>query len=186
MTSQAIVPVLLSRSQRQVFANILALVGGVLLLSVLAQITVRLPFTPVPITGQTLGVSLVGLAWGARRGLAIMGLYLLLGAFGFPVFANGAMGLTFGPTLGYLIGMIFAAGIEGYASDRGWTRGFWSALGFAYLGSVMIFAWGLLVLSFFIPAEQLLWAGLYPFLAGDFIKNFLAATLRKSAERLIE
>ncbi len=181
MISQAVVPVLLSRSERKILSNILASVGGVLLISILAHVSIHLPWTPVPITGQTLGVSLVGLAWGWKRGFAVMAIYLVLGLAGIPVLASAGAA-----TAGYLFGMLLAASCEGYLSDRGWTRGFLPALATTYLGSALIFSCGLLVLANFVPRDQLLMAGLYPFLIGDCLKNFAAAAFRTSAQNLIQ
>lgn len=186
MTSQALIPVTLDRlsksdSSEQNFRglayNVLAVIGGVILLSVLAQISIPLPWTPVPITGQTFGVSLVALLWGWKRGGSVMAFYLLLGSLGAPVFAAGKAGLSFGPTFGYLIGMLLSSMVVGYLSDLGATKSFWRALGSAYIGSVFVFGCGLLVLAQFIPTSGLLVAGLWPFLIGDSIKNILAALL---------
>lgn len=182
MHSQALIPVLLSRAENKLLANVLAIVGGVFLFTVLAQIAIPLPWTPVPITGQTLGVALIGLSWGWRRSLAVVGTYLLLGVFGLPVFANAA----FSPTFGYLLGMLFAASFEGWMGDCGFTKNFWSALATTYMGSIIIFACGLFVLSFFVPAKDLLWAGFYPFLLGDCLKNIVASGLRSQMQALVD
>ncbi|MBX3016250.1 MAG: biotin transporter BioY [Bdellovibrionaceae bacterium] len=177
MTSQAFVPQLLHTSTRVsgFVAEALSLVTGVLLISLLAQVAIPLPWTPVPITGQTLGVGLVALSWGARRGSLIMLVYLLLGSLGAPIFAMGKSGFLLGPTMGYLIGMGLASFAMGALADRGYTRGFWTSLLAAYAGSVCTLGLGVLVLSFYLPSEQLLMAGLLPFLPGDLIKNTLAA-----------
>lgn len=183
MKSQAVIPVLLSRTESKTIANILALVGGVLLMTLLAKIVIPLPWTPVPITGQTLGVAMIGLGWGWRRAFAIIAIYLIFGLTGAPIFAKGVL---MGPTVGYLVGMAIAATVEGYISDRGWTKTFWTALATTYLGSTIIFSCGLVVLSQFVPASQLLMAGLYPFLIGDAIKNVIAASVRTQMQRLLK
>lgn len=183
MKSQALIPIYIEKSNNKLTANIVAVGLGVVLMSLLAQITIHLPWTPVPITGQTFGVALTALAWGRKRALTIMGTYLLIGAAGLPVFAMGGSGLTFGPTMGYLIGMVGAAAVVGTLADRGWTKTFGKALGAAFIGSFIIFSCGLAVLSFFVPKETLLVAGFYPFILGDLIKNSLAATLASAGNR---
>lgn len=178
MTSQALIPQLIATSTRArggLAAEALSLVTGVLLVSLLAQIAIPLPWTPVPITGQTLGVGLVALSWGGRRASLILLVYLLIGAVGAPVFAMGKSGLLLGPTLGYLVGMWFAAVAMGFLADRGYTRGFWTSLLAAYAGSACTLGLGVLILSLYLPADQLLMAGVLPFLPGDLVKNTLAA-----------
>src|SRR5512145_737083 len=97
---------------------------GALFVAVLAQVKIPLPFTPVPLTGQTFAVLLVAAALGSKRGAASMALYIALGAFGLPVFAGGAAGLAYlsGATLGYLIGFVMAAYVIGLMAERGWER----------------------------------------------------------------
>jgi biotin transport system substrate-specific component len=149
---------------------------GAIALAVLAQVRVTLPWTPVPITGQTFGVALMALLFGARVAGPAIALYVIAGALGAPVFSGGLGGLgSLGPTLGYLGGMVVASFVVGALADRGWARRFWTALGAAYVGSAITFACGLAVLSAYLPSEALLGAGLLPFLAGDAIKNTLAA-----------
>src|SRR4051812_12271756 len=104
--SEALIPIRLSQSQNKVLSELAALFGGVLLLSLLAQVAIPLPWTPVPITGQTFGVALVALSWGRKRALSAFLAYLAVGAFGLPVFAAGKSGLMMGPTFGYLVGMM--------------------------------------------------------------------------------
>lgn len=162
--------------------NLAAIASGVVVLSLLAQVSIPLPWTPVPITGQTFGVALIALMWGFKRGFASVLSYLLLGASGLPIFAAGKAGIG-GPTTGYLFGMLAGALVMGTLSDRGFTKTFRKALLASYLGSVCVFFFGLVGLSFFIPREALLTAGLYPFLFGDLLKNTLAATLVTQSEK---
>lgn len=180
MTSQALVPrLLVSKSQFKstLVSEAVSLATGVALIALLAQIAIPLPWTPVPITGQTLGVSLVALSWGRSRAFTIMLVYLLLGALGAPIFAMGRSGMMLGPTFGYLLGMLLASFVVGSLSDRGFTKSFWKTLAASYAGSILTLGTGLLVLSFYLPKEQLLVAGLLPFIPGDIIKNFISATL---------
>lgn len=155
----------------------LFVLGGVCLLAVLAQVKIYLPFSPVPITGQTFGVALLALLYGRTLGVATFTTYLLAGAAGAPVFANFQSGLSMGPTMGYLIGMWFSSLLIGTLSEKGFTKTWPKAFFVCVLGSLVVFTSGLTVLSFFVPKESLLVMGLFPFLAGDLFKNTLASFL---------
>ncbi len=155
------------------------------MVALLAQLTIRLPWTPVPITGQTFGVTLMALLWGRNRALTVMTTYLILGAFGAPIFSGGTHGLELAPTVGYLIGMFFSALLVGELSNRGATRSWGRAFLASACGSALTFIFGLIVLSHFVPAAHLLTAGLLPFLPGDFLKNALAATIAVTARKKI-
>ena len=182
--SQAFIPNFISTAGKHPVATELAsVVSGVVAISLLAQVVIPLGFTPVPITGQTFGVMLVSLLWGSRRGALILTAYLATGALGLPVFADAQSGLTWGPTLGYLIGMGLSAYAIGFLADRGWSKTFTRAFAACMIGSVLIFSSGLLVLSFFIPVglKQLLLAGFIPFIPGDLIKMTLAASIASKA-----
>lgn len=157
--------------------NTLCVLGGVALLSLLAQITFFLPWTPVPITGQTFGVALMALLWGRKRAVLVMLGYLGLGGLGLPIFALGKSGLLMGPTMGYLFGMVAAAYVMGALADKGWTQKWWMSYLATFSGSVLTFAFGLLGLSLFMPKESLLIAGLIPFLPGDIMKTILASSI---------
>lgn len=184
--SQALVSRFVVSRGNQITYNLAAIACGVVVLSLLAQVSIPLPWTPVPITGQTFGVALIALMWGFKRGFASVLSYLLLGASGLPIFAGGKAGIG-GPTTGYLFGMLAGALVMGTLSDRGFsggfTKSFRKALLASYLGSACVFFFGLVGLSFFIPREALLTAGLYPFLFGDLLKNTLAATLVTQSEK---
>lgn len=175
--SQAFVPQFIGKSSDKKWTEIASLLAGLLALTALAQVSIKLPWTPVPITGQTLGVSLISLTWGRKRAFAILSSYLAFGGLGLPIFANGASGFNFGPTSGYLFGMIVACFVMGGLADRGMTKSFPKALGATYLGSALVFTFGLWGLSFFVPKDQLLITGLLPFLPGDLLKNLLSASL---------
>ena len=153
--------------------------------AVAAQVAVHLPWTPVPLTGQTFAVLLSGAVLGWRRAFLAQALYLLEGACGLPVFAGGAAGahLLAGPTGGYLVAFPFAAALTGFLAERRWDRGFLSMLAALLLGSAVIFGLGLYRLSLFLPGSQVLAAGLYPFLPGDLIKSALAALAFPAAWR---
>ena len=162
---------------KESFSFITILLKGLLLLSIAAQIKINLPWTPVPITGQTFAVALLSLHYGRKYAPAIVGGYLLVGFLGMPVFANFSSGLSFGPTFGYLVGMFLSSYLLGEAKELKFTNTFIKTLLSCYMASFVTFTCGLFVLSFFVPRETLLMAGLIPFLIGDFIKNLLVAGL---------
>lgn len=151
--------------------------GGV---AACAQISVPLPFTPVPVTGQTLAVLFTGAVLGWRRGLLALALYLAEGSLGLPVFAGGAAGLArlFGPTGGYLLAYPPAAALTGLLAERGWDRRPAGAALMMLPGNLLIFAMGVAWLAPFVggPGPAVV-KGLLPFLPGDLIKIGLAAIL---------
>ena len=148
-----------------------------------AQVRIPLPFTPVPITGQTFAVILCGAAIGARRGAFAQFAYLLLGSAGLPIFAGGACGLPFGPSGGYLIGFVPAAYLIGFLVERGWDRRVRTASLAMLLGNAVIYAFGLPWLAAIVGGSttKVLALGLYPFLPGDLLKLALASTLLPTA-----
>jgi len=168
--------------------DILLVVTGSLLVAAMAQVRIPLPFSPVPITGQTFAVLLVGASLGARRGVASLSFYVLLGAIGLPVFAGGAGGLmTFlGPTGGYLIGFIFAAYFVGRLAETGRDRRLFSALLVFLAGEVIIYMFGLPWLSLYVGVQKVLMAGLFPFLPGDLLKLAAAALALPAAWKLVQ
>ncbi|MBI3297185.1 MAG: biotin transporter BioY [Elusimicrobia bacterium] len=149
------------------------------LISLGAQLELRLPFTPVPITGQTFGVLLAGLLLGPRWGTLSAALYVMEGASGLPVFAGGAAGAAHlvGPSGGYLAAFAPAAWLTGRLAGRGWDRSAPAAAAALLCGSAVILAGGLLNLARFVPLSQLLAAGLWPFLPGDAVKAALGAAV---------
>jgi biotin transport system substrate-specific component len=158
-----------------------------LVIALCAQVSIPLPFTPVPLTGQTLGVLYAGALLGPRRGAAASALYLMMGAAGLPFLAGGAAGLAHfaGATSGYLLGFIPAAYLTGELARRGWDRSPLTAFAAMLLGSSIIFALGCLVLRFFVPAGEVLPKGLYPFLIGDCFKAAVSAGLLPLGWKLI-
>jgi len=153
-----------------------------LLLVASAYLSINLPFSLVPITGQTFGVLLVAMALGRMRGTAVVLAYLAEGAAGLPVFAGGKAGVAalMGPTGGYLLGFLAAAWIVGLLADRGWDRGYVKSILAMTLGTAVIFLCGLTQLALFVPGETLLPMGLYPFLPGAVIKIAAASLLLPS------
>jgi len=165
----------------------LLVLGGSLFTALMAQVAIPLPFTPVPITGQTLAVLLVGAVLGARRGALSMMAYLAEGLVGLPVFAGGTAGIgrLLGPTGGYLVGFVFAAYAVGWLAERGWDRRPTTAVPAMVIGNAVIYVFGLPWLARFVGSAYVLSMGLVPFIPGDLLKVFLAAALLPSAWRLV-
>lgn len=164
-------------------------VAGALLIALCAQLTIRLPDNPVPITGQTLAVLLVGGALGFRRGFLATALYLVLGFF-LPVYAEHASGvqrivsvheggLVLGATGGYLLGFVLAGATVGWLAELGWDRHIGGALAAMAIGNALIYAVGLpwLMAATGMPFFTAVEKGVAPFLAGDLVKLAVAAGL---------
>jgi biotin transport system substrate-specific component len=152
---------------------------GALFVAILAQVKIPLPFTPVPLTGQTFAVLLIAAALGSKRGAAAMVFYIALGAFGLPIFAGGASGIAYlsGATLGYLIGFILSAYVVGLLAERGLERSVRTSVIPFFVGTVIIYACGISWLTILLGSfNKALMAGFIPFVIGDFIK-LAAATL---------
>jgi biotin transport system substrate-specific component len=157
-------------------ARELALVaGGAALTGLAAQLSVNVPGSPVPVTGQTFAVLLVGTALGARRGAASMALYLLAGTAGLPWFAQGTSGWSL-PTLGYVLGFVLAAALTGLLARHGADRGPLRTAGAMVLGSLTIYAVGVpyLAASLHLSLSTAAHLGLYPYLVGDGLKALVA------------
>ena len=165
-------------------------VGGALLVALAAQIEIPLPFTPVPLSGQTFAVSLVGASLGSRRGALSLGLYLLLGALGAPFYAGGAGGLDtlLGPTVGYLVGFVGSAALIGALAERRADRRPLTTFLSFLTGSLVVFACGVagLVLTADMSPGEAVLKGVLPFIPGDLVKSALAAGLLPGTWRLVE
>ncbi|WP_433931061.1 biotin transporter BioY [Curtobacterium flaccumfaciens] len=151
--------------------------GGALLTAGAAQVSV--PIWPVPITGQTLAVLLVGSALGARRGALSMLVYALLGVVGLPVFADGSagVGVLVGPSGGYIVGFVAAAALVGWVAERFGDRPLRNALLSFALGTVVTFVAGMawLAVALGLDLQQTLQYGLYPFVLGGVVKTLIGA-----------
>ncbi len=187
-------PVLADRlGARTLATNTAFVVGGAGLTAIAAQIS--LPMWPVPITGQTFAVLLVGTALGMWRGLIAMALYLAMGAVGLPVFTNaqgGLESLSGGPTVGYLLGFVLAGALTGWLAQRGLDRSVWGAIAIFLAGEAVIYAVGLPMLSVFlrsidVPSDlsATLLAGFYPFIVGDVLKAVLAGAVLPLTWKLV-
>lgn len=154
--------------------------AGAIFLSALAQVAIPVPGSPVPVTGQTLGVLLIGTTYGAGLGLATFGVYLLAGIAGAPVFAGASFGFEkiTGATGGYLIGMLVATYLLGFLANRRMDQKFITSLPSMLFGSLVTFSFGLVWLHHF-TGKDWAWtinAGLTPFIFGEGLKIVIAGT----------
>ena len=173
-----------SNLNRRIVRDAVLILGFSVFVALMARFSFHLPFTPVPITGQTLAVLLTGAALGSWRGASALTLYLLEGSF-LPVYAGGASGFVWTMASGgYIIGFIPAAYIVGFLCEHGWDRRVWILLAML-AGNVVLYIPGLLQLSFFVPNEKVLEFGLYPFILGDLIKLYIASLAVPAAWALL-
>ncbi len=161
-------------------ANIFSILLGSLFIAILAQISIPLPHSPVPITGQTIGVVLVGGLLGAQRGVLAVLCYLFEGAIGIPVFAQfkGGIHILIGPTGGYLWGFVLAVFLIGFLAEKGFTKNYLSSFISCLVSTTIILITGVLYLiSFDLGIEKALTIGFYPFLIGDIVKSCVCTGL---------
>ncbi len=162
----------------------LFVMAGVTFIALLAQIAIPVPGSPVPVTGQTLAVLLIGTTYGARLGVLTFATYLLAGVAGAPIFApsatsaNPGIDRLIGATGGYLVGMLVASLVLGYLADRKADQKFRTSFPALLLGDAIIFTFGLLWLQ---QTLDLSWAktiaaGFTPFILGEAIKIAITAT----------
>lgn len=193
MNNTAIIPAVLDLKTPLRRAAAVSL--GSVFVALLSQLALPLPFSPVPLTGQTLGVLLVGAALGGTLAAQSLLLYLALGIAGAPVFAAGGSGLAWllGPSGGYLIAFPVAAWLVGeLAQLPAFKKSPWRAFTAMLLGSAVIYALGLIGLAVWLTAAskavslaQLLTMGLWPFVPGDVVKALAAAGLLPASWRLL-
>lgn len=164
----------------------LFVLGGAALTALLAQISIPLPFTPVPITLQTMGVLLVGSALGSRKGALSLLVYAVAGLVGLPVYAGGVGGAIhlFGATGGYILGFVAAGFLSGYLAEHGWDRERKVVLAML-LGDAVIFAVGLPWLGAFVGFSKVLAFGLLPFIPGEIVKILAASGVLPLAWKVV-
>ena len=173
---------------RKLVTDIVLVAAGAALVSLAAQLAV--PLWPVPITGQTLAVLLVGASLGAVRGAISLTLYAVLGIVGLPVFSDGesGFGIIAGSTGGYIIGFILSAALVGWLAQRQWERKILGGLAAFLAGTVATFAIGLPWLAVWLgnagypnDLNSVLQAGFYPFIIGGLVKAVVGAGLIRLA-----
>lgn len=160
-------------------------VFGSLLLTASAK--VQIPFWPVPMTMQTAAVLVLGMAYGGRLAVASVLFYLAQGVAGLPVFAGAGAGPAYmaGPTAGYLVGFVVAAGFIGLLAERGWDRTPVKALAAMALGHAVIFAFGVSWLTALFGFDKAVAVGLAPFWAATLLKTLLGAAVMQAAWRVV-
>jgi biotin transport system substrate-specific component len=162
--------------------------AGALFTALLAQVAINVPPSPVPVTGQTLAVGLVGATLGARRGTAAMVLYALMGLF-LPVYAEGNSGwdVVTGASGGYIVGFIFATGVVGYLAERGADRKALTAFVSFVAAQLIVFAFGLVGLKLAV-GQDWSWTvhnGFSIFIVGGLVKALVGAAVLPSAWQLV-
>jgi biotin transport system substrate-specific component len=167
----------------------LLVLAGTGFVALAAQVSFEIPGTPVPITGQTFAVVLVGASLGALLALASLGLYLFVGALGAPIYADGSHGwdVLTGPTGGYVVGFVLAAVVTGFLAEQRWDRRFSSAVAAMLTGNVLVYAVGLpwLAVDQDLGFKDTMAEGLAPFVPGDLLKLYLAGALLPATWRLM-
>jgi len=150
-----------------------------ILTGISAQIYIKLPFTPVPVTMQTFTVLLSGILLGKNFGCLSQIFYFIGGISGIGWFYAGGAGIL-RPTTGYLIGFIFASYISGYYSEKK------NKILGMILSTIIIYICGILYLKIFVNKgfKDLLLIGVLPFIPGDIIKAIIAGYLAKSIKRI--
>jgi len=174
-------------------AVVVVVLAGSALIALAAQLRIDLPFSPVPVTGQTFAVLVVGAALGTRLGAAAVVAYLLEGLAGLPVFAGGTSAwspssagvpVIAGPTAGYLVGFVAAAAVVGALAERGFDRTVVTTIVAMVLGDLVIYVFGVPWLARFVGADRAIPLGLQPFIVGDAFKIALAAAALPLAWRV--
>ena len=164
----------------------LVVVGAAGLVGILAQLSLHLSFTPVPITGQTLGVLLAGTALGWRRGSAALALYAVAGVAGVPWFADHASGYV-GASFGYVVGFVLCAALCGWLAERGADRSVLKSVPAMVAGELVMYGVGVLwlALDLHVGPARAIALGLTPCLVGDAVKAAVAALLLPGAWKLV-
>ena len=171
--------------EKETLKNILLVLGGVAFLSLMSQVIIPLPFTPVPISLGTFGVTLMALLYGRKLGTATILSYVAAGSLGAPIFAGFKSGSLFSPTGGYILGYIVATIILGYLSDKGVTKSYVKTFLSLLLSSAIILTLGSIVLSLFVPGKNAFMVGVLPFLPGDAIKSTTTTLLLPTLWKVI-
>ena len=176
-------------SRTTAITQISLILGGTIFLALMAQISFPIPGSPVPFTGQTLGVLLLGTAYGASLGFSTVAFYLLMGIAGAPIFASGSHGFEkiAGATGGYLVGMLIASLVLGALAGRKWDQKIKTVIPTMIIGNVIIFTAGLIWLHQY-TGQSWSWTvdkGLTPFILAEFIKIAIASTALPAVWRLV-
>ncbi len=155
--------------------DLLVLASASLMIAALSQLEFFVPFSPVPVTGQTFAVLAAGLLLGSTGGASAVLLYLAEGSMGLPFFAGGSSGVHhfIGPTGGYLLGFAGAAYLAGLFSESGLGKSFFGLFSALILADISLYVFGVLWLSTFVGREHAVQLGFFPFIFGDLVKILL-------------
>jgi len=164
-----------SQSNIELLKELLQVLAGSFLIGLCAQIAIPLPFTPVPITGQTFAIMLLGVLLGSRRGACAVLFYLAEITMGMPVLAGGAVAplALIGPRGGYLLGMVLQAFLAGKCVERGWKQG--KLFVGLMLTCALELACGAIFLANFVGLSNVFFMGVLPFIPGEIIKSLLVS-----------
>jgi len=169
-----------------VLYDAMVIICGALILGLSAQVKVYLPISPVPITGQTFAVLMLGALLGSKRGVLAILAYLVEGILGLPVFAGGMGPATLiGPTGGYLVGFIAVAYVGGKLAEMGWDRRVSTTIAAMLAGEIVLYVFGVCWLAIMTNIRIALTVGLYPFIVGDVLKVVLAAAVLPAGWKLL-
>jgi biotin transport system substrate-specific component len=160
---------------------------GVVAITFSAYIRIPLPFSPVPLTGQTLTVLLIGILYGRRRGAICVLAYIMTGIAGLPVFQGGHFGLDYlikGATTGYLFGFMIAAFVTGYLAENGFDRSLWKVFTAMFLGDIILLSFGSIWLAI-LGMQNVLVIGFLIFIPGDIVKILIATLILPTGWKLI-
>jgi len=194
----ALAETLLPEGALRLISAVLLVVAGTLVLAIAAKI--KVPFYPVPITLQTLGILAIAATYGSRLAVITVLAYLAQGAMGLPIFTNTPPAVAgpayfLGPTGGFLLGFVVMAWIVGTAADRGWGQSFPKLLGAMVAAEVVMMALGFVWLAWFATLSSgdsglglagAFSAGIAPFVIGDILKVLLAAAAVPAIWRLFD
>lgn len=166
---------------KNILKNISLILGAIIFLILMSQVKIALPFTPVPITGQTFAVILIGLTYTRKQSILVLLGYVILAAIGLPVFAGWKSGLIFNiATGGYILGFFVAVELLGYVAEKGLTKSYGSLIFVIIISNIIIYTLGIFQLSLFLKDKtliELLQIGAIPFIPGDIFKMALAVLL---------
>ncbi len=169
-----------------VIYDAIIVICGSLLVGLSAQVKIYLPFSPVPITGQTFAVLMLGALLGSRRGGLAMVAYLVEGLMGLPVFASGiGLAALLGPAGGYLVGFVPAAYIVGRLAEEGWDRRVLTTIAAMIIGDAVLLTFGFAWLAILTDVKTALVAGLISFIPGDILKIAIAAVALPGGWKLL-
>ncbi len=171
---------------RGITFDAIIVICGSLLIGLSSQIKIYLLISPVPITGQTFAVLMIGALLGSRKSALAIIAFLVEGAAGLPVFAGGYGLATFiGPTGGYLVGFIGAAFVVGKLAEKEWDRKILTTIAAMVAGEVVLYAFGVCWLAIMTNIRSALVIGLFPFIVGDILKVALAAAVLPAGWKLL-